>query len=196
MKFLYLAVFPILFAHCSGQQTTKDSLYSSDFKWRLKIPAFLVSENKEEWKRVQDAGKNAISETYNAQLRNKVKTIFIFKSADNSFFEAVGEPINKEQAANYSQTCERMNDIFYNTVKTQIPTAQVDTTKGVELVDNIPFQFLRARITFPNGTSKTTVSYRSVFDNIELTVSAMYSNQASGDEITRAFKSSTFGKPE
>ena len=161
-RFVLILFLPCLFAHCSGQLSTNDTLFIPDFKWRLKIPAFLVSENKEEWKRVQEGGQKAIRDAYNIKIKNKLKTIFVFKSADNSFFEAVSEPISKKQAENYVQTCERMNDIFYNTIKTQVPTAQIDTTKSMEFVDNLPFQVLKAKVTFPDGTSKTTVSYRSV----------------------------------
>src|SRR5689334_15949834 len=112
----------ISLAACTSQRPkkslSKNELFIQDLNWKIKIPDSLIAVNVEQWEKVQDAGKQAISETYNTELKNKTTIRFIFKSNDNSiFFEAVTEPISKNKVENYSQVCERMNDIAYNTLK-------------------------------------------------------------------------------
>ena len=191
-KLLLLLFYPILFSSCSGQDSTKNELVITDFNWKLKIPEFLISENKEEWKKAQDRGKKGIEDTYNVELKNKTTTIFIFKSKDESFFEATSEKLKPEMTSDYLATCERMNDIFYNSITTQVPNAKMDTTKTVETINNIQFQTLTSKITFPNGYTKNAIMFRSLFKDTELTVSIMFSNQQTGQQIIEAFKKSSF----
>jgi len=191
---ILLFLIRFLFSSCSAQKSSSNELFIPEFKWKLKIPEFLIAENTEEWKKVQSAGKKVFEDTYNTELTNKVKTIFIFKSSDKSFFEAVSEPISQEQAENYVATCEKMNDLAYNAIKAQVPTAQIDTTKHEEVIDDFPFQVLKIKLTFSDGSNRTSISYRRVFGNTELTISAMYGNQASGDNIAKAITSSQFEK--
>ena len=188
--FLFAITF---FSSCSGQDTTnKNELAISDFNWKLKIPEFLISENKDEWKKAQDRGKKGIEDTYNVELKNKVKTIFIFKSQDQSFFEATSENFNPEMASDYIATCKRMNDIFYNSITTQVPNAKVDTLQTVETIDNIQFQTLTSKMSFPNGSTKNAIMFRHLFKDTELTVSVMFSNEQTGRQIIEAFKKSSF----
>ena len=187
-----IVLLPFVFCNCSTKQPSRDKLFIPEFKWQIKIPAFLASQNMEEWKRVQDAGRRAIGSAYNIDIKKVVHTVFIFKSNDDSYFEAVSEPISKDQADNYLETCERMNNIVYNTIRTQVPSARIDTVKGVEFIDKLPFQYLKINLTFPGGQSKTTISYRRVFEENELTVSIMYADQGSGNKILWAFENSNF----
>jgi len=182
-----------LFSSCSGQDSTKkNELVISDFNWKLKIPEFLISENKDEWKKAQDRGKKGIEDTYNVELKNKVKTIFIFKSQDQSFFEVTSEKFNPEMASDYIATCKRMNDIFYNSIVTQVPNAKVDTVQTVETIDNIQFQTLTTKMSFPNGLTKNAIMFRSLFTDTELTVSVMFNNEQTGRQIIEAIKNSSF----
>lgn len=183
----------ILFSSCSGKDSTKkNDLVISDFNWKLKIPKFLISENKDEWEKAQDRGKKGIEDTYNVELKNKAKTLFIFKSKDQSFFEATSEKFNPEMASDYIATCKRMNDIFYNSITTQVPNAKVDTLQTVEIIDNIQFQTLTSKMSFPNGLTKNAIMFRSLFNDTELTVSVMFSNEQTGRLIIEAFKKSNF----
>jgi len=184
----------VVFNNCYGQQDKTGELFITGFKWKLNIPQFLIPENPEEWKIVQERGKKAFEDTYNTSLNNKLKTIFIFKAKDTSFFEAVNEPISDGEAKNYLAVCEKMNTLVYNTLKTQAPTAQIDTTKREEIIDSIPFQVLEITMIFPDGNKRMTTSYRSVFGNKELTISAMYSNKESGDKIINAIRNSRFNE--
>lgn len=182
-----------LFSGCSAQDSTKkNELVISDFNWKIKIPALLISENKDEWKKAQYRGKKGIEDTYNIELKNKVKTIFIFKSQDQSFFEATSEKFNLEMASDYVATCKRMNDIFYNSITTQVPDAKVDTLQTVETIDNIQFQTLTSKMSFPNGLIKNAIMFRHLFTDTELTVSVMFSNEQTGRQIIEAFKKSSF----
>lgn len=192
LPLLFLIVITV-FSSCSGQvPIKKDELVISEFNWKLKIPEFLISENNDEWKKAQDRGKKVIEDTYNVELKNKVRTIFIFKSTDQSFFEATSEKVNLEMASDYVATCKRMNDIFYNSIVTQVTNAKVDTLQTVETIDNIEFQTLTSKMTFPNGLTKNAIMFRHLFTDTELTVSVMFSNELTGRQIIEAFRKSSF----
>lgn len=193
-KLVVLFLFGIIyFSSCAGQNSTRENeLIITGFNWRLKVPDFLIAENKDEWKKVQESGKKDIEETYDIEMKNQVNTIFIFKTQDESFFEATSEKIKPEMVSDYIATCKKMNDIFYNTVVAQVPDAQLDTFQTVQTIDNIPFQTLTAKMSFPNGLIKNIVMFRSLFKDTELTVSVMFSNDYTGKKIIEAFKKSDF----
>jgi hypothetical protein len=189
-KFMLFLLLSLLFFGCTTQRLDKNDLVVKEFNWRVKIPDFMITQNQEEWKRLQNLGMEKINDTYGTHSSNKAETIFIFKSKDESFFEATTEAHKSE--IYYALTCQRMDDIFYNTLKTQIPNGKIDTAKSVVTVDNRPFQTLTSSIVYSSGNIAHAVIFRSLFKGKELTVSVMFSNQQTGDRIIEAFKSSSF----
>lgn len=193
LLFIALLALPV----CSrAQNNSAAEFYNEDLQWTLPIADSFVGANPEKWKAVQNNGKNAIENTYDTQLSNKVTTLIILKCGNNNFFEATSEKYDEERKGNYVQFCRHMNEVIYTTFTTQRSDAGIDTSTAVDIIDGLPFQTINIKCTFPGGITKYVSIARRLFAGRELTVSIMYADIAAGNRMKAAFRKSKFGVRE
>ena len=196
MKFfkIFFLVFLTTIFNCSAQNFSNEEFQIANWSWKLSVPDFLTAYDQQEWKKVQNRGKEAVEDTYNLDLKNKVQTIFIYQAKDSSLFEATIEKFNIEKTPDYIASCLWNNDFMYDFLTKNAPEAQLDTTISVVNVDHIDFQAINLKLSFPDGTVRSSFILRSLFDDMELTVSVIYNNDKSLEKILEVFKKSKFKK--
>ena len=173
-KLIYFIIcFTITLQSCNGQTTPKKEIYNQDFNWTITIPENFQNVSAEEWAKLQNKGAEAIEKTYEEEVINQSKTIFVFKSDQFNYFES-----------NYQ----------YETFKAQMPNIKIDTTKTVEKIDDLEFQTFKMKIEYPNKMVFNVLMYSRLFDKKEFTVNIMYVDNKKGQLMLEAWKKSKFTK--
>jgi hypothetical protein len=180
---------------CVGQVTSPSKeFYNYDFKWTITIPENFQNVSSEDWSKMQNRGKDAIEGTYDIEVENHTKTIFIFKSDQFNYFESLWQPYDVDVDGDYLEAFKGVNEIIYGTFKDQMPNAKIDTSSSIEVIDNLTFYKFRAQIFMPNQMVLSLLMYSRLFDKKEFTVNIMYVNNDKGEKMINAWINSKFGK--
>lgn len=122
----------IICQSCNGQTTPKKEIYNKDFNWTITIPENFESVSAEEWEKMQNKGADAIEKTYNEEIVNQAKVIFVFKRGQLNYFESNYQPFDTAIDGDYLESCKNVNNILYETFVTQIPGIKIDSISIVE----------------------------------------------------------------
>jgi hypothetical protein len=177
-----------------GQTTTTKEIYNKDFNWTINIPEGFESVSSEQWAKMQDKGADAIENTYGEKIVNQSKTIFVFKSDELNYFESNYQPFDTSKDGDYSESCKNVNEILYETFKTQMPDIKIDTIRTVEKIDNLEFQLFKMKIEYSNKMELNVLMFSRLFDKQELTVNIMYMDENKGKLMKNSWLKSKFKK--
>lgn len=179
---------------CNGQSSPKKEIFNKDFNWTITIPENFENVSAEDWTKMQNKGADAIEKTFDGEVINQAKTIFVFKSDQLNYFESNYQPFDIATDGNYLESCKNVNDVLYETFKTQMPNVKIDSTKSVEKIDNLEFQAFKMKIEYPNKMVLNVIMYSRLFEKKEFTVNIMYVDNKKGEMMTEAWKNSKFSK--
>ena len=99
---------------------------------------------------MQNKGADAIEKTFEGEIINQSKTIFVFKSDQLNYFESNYQPFDVSIDGDYLESCKNVNEVLIETFKAQMPNAKIDTITTVEKIDNLEFQVFKMKIEYPN----------------------------------------------
>lgn len=185
--------FLLLLTSCTGQTKTEPkTLYNEDFKWTITIPENFINVSPQEWAKIQNKGLDAIENTYGEDVINQAKIIFVFKNADFNYMESNYQPFDVEVDGDYLESCIGVNEILFETFKTQMPNAKIDSISSVETISNLDFQTFKMKIDFPNGMTMHSQLYSRLFDKKEFSVNIMYVDEKQGKKMIEAWTKSKF----
>lgn len=184
----------IIFQSCLGQTSPKKEIYNKDFDWTITIPEKFDTVSAEQWAKMQNKGADVIEKTYDEKIDNRAKTIFIFKSDQLNYFESNYQPFDIATDGNYLESCKAVNEILYQTFVTQMDGIKIDTTTSTEKIDNLEFQTLKMKVTYPNNMVLNVFMFSRLFEKKEFSVNIMYVDKAKGELMLDSWKKSKFGK--
>ncbi len=191
---LTLLVSSIFLQNSKGQTTTTSKeFFNKEFGWKIEIPQGFEAVTAEEWMRLQNRGADAIEKTYDAEVENRAKTIFVFKSDQFNYFESNYQPFDTATDGNYLESFKDVNNILYGTFEAQIPNAKLDSSSSQEIIDGKLFQTFRVTITIPGKIVMEFLMYSSLFNNKEFTVNIMTVDKEKQRILLNAWRSSKFG---
>lgn len=194
-KYKYPIVLLLLFLQgCVEQTTPQRKIYNSDFKWTITIPENFEKVSAGEWAKFQNKGTDAIEKTFDEKVINQAKTIFVFKNDQMNYIESNYQPFDTATDGNYQETCWAVNNMIYETFKTQMPDAKIDTTRTVEKIDNLQFQVFKMKVLYPNKMILHSIMYSRLFGKKEFSVNIIYSDTEKGNKMLNSWTNSTFGK--
>lgn len=183
----------IIFQSCVEQAQTGKKLFNDEFQWTILIPGGFEKVSAEQWAKIQNRGADAIEKTFDEKIDNRAKTIFVFKSDQLNYFESNYQPFDEAIDGNYVESCKTVNEMLYQTFVTQMDSIKIDTTTSVEMVDNLAFQTLKMKVTYPNKLILNILMFSRLFDKKELSVNIMYTDKTKGELILKSWKNSKFG---
>jgi hypothetical protein len=190
----FLICITIIFQSCNGQTTPKKEFYNKDFNWRIIIPENFQNVSAEEWTKMQNKGADAIEQTYDEKVINQAKTIFVFKSDQLNYFESNSQPFDTEIDGDYLASCKNVNNILYETFKTQIPDIKIDSISTIEKIDNLEFQTFKMKLEYPNKVKMNVLMYSRLFGKEEFSVNIMYVDNKKGEQMLESWRKSKFSK--
>lgn len=194
VKFHIIILSIIIFQNCLGQTSPKKEIYNDDFKWSITIPENFENVSAEEWTKMQNKGADAVEKTFDEEIVNRTKTIFVFKSDQLNYFESSHQPFDTLIDGNYLESCIAVNNILLETFKAQMPGVKIDTQRSVEKIDNLEFQKFEVKATYPNNMVLTILMYSRLFGKNELAVNIMYVDSEKGEKMIDNWKKSKFSK--
>lgn len=181
---------------CTGQTKAKpETLYNEDFKWTITIPKDFVNVAPLEWKKLHDKGIDAVEDTYEEEVMDEAKIIFVFKNADYNYLESNYQPFHVEVDGNYLEVVKSVNEIIFETFKAQIPNAKIDSVSTVEKISNLDFQTFKVKIDYPNGMTMHSLLYTRLFGEKEFSVNIIYVDEKQGEKMIKAWTESKFEYP-
>ncbi|MCY1486177.1 hypothetical protein D3C87_297340 [compost metagenome] len=179
---------------CHAQTADSNTIYNKDFKWTIVIPKDFVSVSTEEWSKVQNKGTNALEKTIGQEIINQAKTIFVFQNDQFNYFEANYQPFDEATDGNYLESCKAINDIVFETFKSQMPQAKIERSSSTEKIDGFVFQTFKVKIELPNKMVMTLLMFSRLFEKKELTVNIMYIDTSKGEKMLASWRNSKFKK--
>lgn len=192
--FNHLICLTILIQSCSGQTTPKKEIHNKDFNWTITIPENFENVSSEEWKKIRNKGADAIEKTYEGEVINQTKTIFVFKSDQLNYFESNYQPFDTATDGDYLESCKNVNDMLYETFKTQMPDIKIDTIRSVEKIDGLEFQTFKMKVEYPNKMILNVLMFSRLFEKREFSVNMMFVDQIKGEKMLDSWKKSKFTK--
>ncbi|WP_304064368.1 hypothetical protein [Pedobacter glucosidilyticus] len=193
LKYLLICL-TIAIQCCNGQTKPKKEIYNKDFNWTITIPENFQNVSAEEWSKLQNKGADAIEKTYDEKVINQSKTIFVFKSDQLNYFESNYQPFDIAIDGNYLESCKNVNNMLYETFKTQMPDIKIDSTSTIEKIDNLEFQTFKMKVEYPNKMVLNVLMFSRLFDKKELSVNIMYVDNNKGQQMLESWRKSKFTK--
>jgi len=184
----------IIFQSCNGQTTPKKEIYNKDFNWTITIPENFQNVSAEEWEKMQNKGADAIEKTYDEEVINQSKTIFVFKNDQLNYFESNYQPFDTAIDGDYFESCKNVNNMLYETFITQLPDIKIDSVSTIEKIDNLEFQLFKMKVEYPNKMVLNVLMYSRLFDKKEFSVNIMYVDNNKGKQMLESWKKSKFTK--
>lgn len=177
-----------------SQNATNKELFNSEFNWKITIPENFQNVNSEEQKRLQKKGEDAVEKTFGEEVINQSKNIFAFNNGKFNYFDSCYQPFDTEIDGDYITTCKAVNNILYETIKTQSPNSKIDTISSKEIIDKLEFEKFSLKAEFQNGITINMIMYSRLFDKKEFSVNIIFIDEKKGKLMLESWKNSTFSK--
>lgn len=179
---------------CTSQQQSKpQTLHNTEFNWTITIPEGFESVPTGDWEKMQNKGAQAVQNTYGEKVENLSTVIFVFRKGQFNYLEANYQPFDPATDGDYRASCKGVNEILYETFRTQIPNASLDSTSSIQSVSGLEFQKFDISIGLPNGVKLKSQMYSRLFGDKDFSVNIMYADEEPGEKMTTAWLNSVFG---
>ncbi len=178
-----------------SKKVEKRTIYNEEFKWTIEIPAGFDTVSGPKWAQMQQRGLEAIEKTYDMEVENNAKTIFVFHSDMMNYFESNVQPFDTTASdEDYRETCKQVNEMMYGTFQSQMPEAQLDSSSSVATVSGLEFQAFRLSVKMDDNLIMKCQMFSRRFGNKEFSVNMMTANEAKEGELMKAWKGSKFAE--
>lgn len=190
------SIFPLLLAtsSCLGQQDKLQEVHTAEFQWTMALPQRFERVEGDEWDAMKARGRQAIEDTYDTEVEDGTTTLFVFRSDEMNYFEAVHQPFDTLVDGPYSTSCKEVNEILYGTMLAQLPGIAIDSLSTLETIDDLVFQKFAMTIHYPNDMTLNVLMYSRLFGNKELAVNIMAVDEDKREAMLKAWLGSRFRK--
>jgi len=196
MKLLikFLIGFTLITELSLAQSAPKRRVFNKDFNWSMTIPENFQQVNAEEWKNLQNKGKqpNEVSSAPEPDLQ--VKTLLVFKSDQFNYLESNFQPFDDALDGDYLEGVKKENQTLFNTFKEQIPGVKIDSATSQEHIGGITFYRFTVRIALKKPIVMEFSMFNSLINKRDLTVNIMTVDSTKQKSLMEAWRGSTFGK--
>ena len=194
----YFNLIPLFFcflASCKGQTKSENkTVYNKEFDWTISIPAGFDTVGADKWAKMQNKGAEAIEKTYDAQVENNAKTIFVFRNDQFNFFESVYQPFDTAKDGDYLESFKEVNNMLYGTFEAQMEGAKLDSSSSIQTINGLTFQTFKVVITFPNKMVMNWLMFSRLFGQKEFTVNIMTVDKRKEKDLLNSWLNSKFGQ--
>jgi hypothetical protein len=195
-KYLFLLFITLsLISSCNGQpKSEQKTIYNKDFKWTISIPAGFDTVSADKWARMQNRGAEAIEKTYDTEVENRAKTIFVFQSDQFNYFESNYQPFDIAKDGNYLESFKEVNKMLYGTFEAQMKGAKLDSSSSTQTIGGLTFQTFEVVISFPNKMVMNWQMFSRLFGKKEFTVNIMTVDKNKQRELLASWLNSKFDR--
>lgn len=190
--FLLVIAFDFL-SSCKGQpKPEQKTVYNKDFRWTVSIPAGFDTVSADKWAKMQSRGTEAIEKTYDAEVENNSKTIFVFQSDQFNYFESNYQPFDTVREGSYLEGFKEVNNMLYGTFEAQMKGAELDSSSSTQTISGLTFLTFKVVITFPNKMVMNWQMFSRLFGEKEFTVNIITVDKNKEKELLASWLNSKF----
>lgn len=171
--------FPVKFT----EPTKSGTLHYKDFNWTIAIPEGYREVSMEEWKQTQKLSAAALG----------AEMIVVLKNGKYNLLEANYTPYDESTDGDYLTTYRETTESIYQTFRTLIPDATIDSVSGEEIISGLKFQTHSITLTLHNGRKIYSIMYSRLFDKKDFTINFTYVDEEEGNKMISAWRNSRFG---
>jgi hypothetical protein len=184
----------IAFVILSGCKTNSNpqTFHNEDFKWTITIPEKFTSVSPGDWEKLQNKGAQAVEKTYGEKVENQATVIFVFKNGDYNYLESNYQQFDPDVDGDYRESCKVVNEIVYETFRTQIPNAKIDSASSIERISGLDFHTFKLVLDLPNGMKIHTFMYNRLFGKKDFAINITYVDEEAGKRMKEAWFESKF----
>ncbi len=192
VKLFFFALSCTLFFACQSPGVKSEFTINPKVNWTLTVPEGFTKINNDEWAIMQDKGAEAIEETFEEPVQNGSQSVFVFNSGEKNFFESNLVELSQYEVGAYALNYKESNQILCQTFKSQMPGIKIDTVTFKERIAGIEFHKFKMKVYYPNAEVLNIILYNRLFDNQELAVNIMYTDDEKGAAILNSWRNSHF----
>jgi hypothetical protein len=141
---------------------------------------------------MQNRGTEAIENTYEVQVENKAKILFVFQSDQFNYFESNYQPFDTTKDGEYLESFREVNNIIYGTFEAQMKGAKLDSSSSTQVISGLTFQTFKMSITFPNKLVMNWQMFSRLFGKREFTVNIMTVDKQKEKDLLDSWLKSKF----
>ena len=175
-----------------AQSTAKNKVVNKEFNWSIVVPDSFEHVSADEWARLQNRGAEALEKTTEQKVENRANTIFVFKKDHLNYLEANWQPFDVKVDGNYSESCQLVQDLLYETFTSQMPGSTMDTVSSTEVIDGLKFHRFKMDVQYPNKVLLHVLMYSRLFGKRDFSLNIMYVDEDKGRKMLQAWKQSKF----
>ena len=183
----FVALLTLVVVNCAAQSESSRDTFVTEFNWTIKIPAGFEALAKSDVEKMKNRGMDALEKTVGAEITDYSTLIFSFRSNIFDYFEANYQHFDTKVDGNYEETSRLLGDVIYETFRTQMPDAKIDTARSVEMIDNLEFLKFHMKIVLSPKATLNMLMYDKLFENKFLTLNIMYIDEEKGEQLISAW---------
>lgn len=196
--FLFILIGLISCSSKEEQKTIKLSKYESpELGWIFEFPENWKVLSNNEISKIENKGQDLIEKTIGEDVPLTRKNLLWLKKDDFNTFTSVMEPYDAKKDGPYSEITSSLKQVLIDTYKNQ--GIVFDFKEGKEKIGGKEFSYVEFDLYSIKSGKKEKLMNQIVYDgliteNLSLTMSVNFNNDANKDEIMKIIKTSKFSK--
>ena len=115
----------------------------------------------------------------------------LFKKDDNNFF-LINIKDYPSAEKEYQDEVKKSNEMLFNTYKKSFPNAEITQFNESKKIGNVSFNIYSLKTVISKSVVMKVVGYTSLYKGKDITLSAIYLDDAIGEEILKSINSAKF----
>lgn len=183
----------LLFTAITSQAQQKDSTcYIKQVGWTFTIPAGYKLMSVENQTAMLERGKKTFEKTLNEQMDlSELTTLFTFTKGFNHFSATI-KPYYTKKDGNYKQTQQGVSYLTFETLKQNMPNAQLDSATTDVSIDGLVFNQFTIAVSIKEKVLYSMVILSAYYKKYDFGITYLYMTEAVKKEIEELLQNSSF----
>ena len=165
---------------------------NDDFNWTVTIPKNFRELSESEWEKVENKGIDVFEDIYGKEAESKATLLFAYKKGDFQSFQSYYKIHDLETDEDYSKSNHELNKLMYKVFEEMVPNGKLDSIASVAIINGLEFNRFDINIDFPDGMKMTTVDFSRLFNDKDVTINIVYTNENIGKKLIEDILNSKF----
>lgn len=189
-SFIYIFLFLVNLVYGQDAQKPKQ-IVNREIGFRMDLPKGFSKLSEQEKAKALDMGKKQIDKIYDTDFNIDGIEPNLFKKDDNNFF-LINIKDYPSAEKEYQDEVKKSNEMLFNTYKKSFPNAEITQFNESKKIGNVSFNIYSLKTVISKSVVMKVVGYTSLYKGKDITLSAIYLDDAIGEEILKSINSAKF----
>lgn len=167
--------------------------YVSKYDLTIPVPNGYVEMPVDDANEMHKQGVQMVKNQLGEDVRIVIETLLILKKNDDNQLIVEVQPFDTLLLGNFDMYREKMNNMFYKTIATNIAPGTIDTFHSKQKVGSLNFESLKSVIKLPDGSQRNVAVIKRLMGTEQLSFTLIYSDEQHEKILLNALKHSSFG---